>query len=126
MNDIWGNQSNNLNNNINNFGYNRLPIYHIIKVHGEEGARSFRMGPNSDTILADETGSMIWVVQTDGAGYLTATPYDVTPHQIKQPINVEDLADRLARLEEKINAKQSYSQSNKQPKRPQQPTDSTV
>ena len=78
------------------------------------------MAPNSSTILADDTGALIWLAQTDGAGYLTVTPYDILPHQVKPPINVEDLAQRLAQLEEKVNAKQSTSQSSKQPKRQQQ------
>jgi hypothetical protein len=123
MNDIWGNQFNGNNGyNNNGFGYNRpfLQRYEIIKVHGEEGAKSFRMAPNSSTILADDTGALIWLAQTDGAGYLTVTPYDILPHQVKPPINVEDLAQRLAQLEEKVNAKQSTSQSSKQPKRQQQ------
>lgn len=132
MNDIWGNQMNNAFGTNNNFGYarNLLQHYEIIRVHGEEGAKSFRMAPNSSTILADDSGALIWVVQTDGAGYLTATPYDVIPHQVKDPIRIEDLAERLAQLEDKINARQSNSQSNRQqPKKQQQQqqnTDTTI
>lgn len=121
MNDIWGNANNNQSSipnffNTKNFDY-RLPRYEIIKVHGEEGARSLRMAPNSNVILADDTGAMIWVAQTDGAGYLTVTPYDIIPHQIKQSINIDDLAQRVSQLEEIINARQSNSQSNKSTKR---------
>lgn len=122
MNDMWGtnNGQYNQNNSMypNNFGY-RTPKYEIIKVNGEAGARNFRMAPNSSALLADETAAIVWFVQTDGAGYLTATPYDITPHQVTPPIDLNNLAERVSQLEELINAK-SNSQSIKQSKRQQQ------
>ena len=106
-------------NNPYNFNYQPLRRYEIIRVRGEEGAKSFKMAPNSSTILADETGALIWVVQTDGAGYLTATPYDITLHQQPKQIDINDLADRITQLEEMLNAK-SNSGTNRQSKKRQQ------
>jgi len=58
-----------------------LQRYDFNIVHGEEGAKAFRMAPNSRTVLVDETAPLIWFAHTDAAGYLTIEPYDITPHQ---------------------------------------------
>ena len=120
MNDMWGNPIGN--QNANNFGMNNfMPLrhYEIIKVNGEEGAKSFRMAPNSNVLLLDNNDPIVWFVQTDGAGYSVATPYDLTPHKSIPPVDVNELAQRVAQLEESLNVKQSDNQSIKQPKRQQ-------
>lgn len=84
-------------------GYNMysLPHYEVVRVNGEAGANNFQMAPNSSTILVDNTNpNLIWLVQTDGAGYLTAIPYDVMPHQVQPQINLNELADRVKHLED--------------------------
>ena len=83
-------------------GYGRqLPHYEIVKVNGEAGARAIQMAPNSSLFLADATNpNLIWMAQTDGAGYLTATPLDVSFHQEKPQPNYSNLEERLKRLEE--------------------------
>ena len=130
---MWGNsigQAPTNNNNNNNFGFSRnslLPHYEIIKVNGEAGARNLRMAPNSSIILADNNEPVIWVAETDGAGYLTVTPWDIVPHQVKQPIDVENLAQRVSQLEEVINARQSNSQkSTKKQFKQQQSTEQSM
>lgn len=93
--------------------------YEIIKVNGEAGAHSFRMAPNSSAFLADTTNpERIWIVQTDGAGYLTVTPLDAHIHQEAPPPDYNDLAARVKQLEEKY--EQFNTRSNKQPKPKQQ------
>ena len=93
------------------------PRYEVIKVNGEAGARNFRMGPNSNALLLDETAPIIWYVQTDGTGYLTVTPFDITPHQVQAPINLNDLSERVSKLEEAIaNVQQSNFSNAKQRK----------
>ena len=57
------------------------PRQEVVKVNGENGARAFPIGANSSAILLDESGKLIWLVTTDGAGYKTVSPYDITPHQ---------------------------------------------
>ena len=76
------------------------PQYEIIQVSGENGVDAFQMGPNSSVLLADTTAPMIWLVRTDGAGYKTKVPYDITPHQATPPVNLNDIEERLTRLEE--------------------------
>ena len=80
--------------------YQPLMRYEIIQVNGRAGAESFRMAPNSSTLLLDTTGSIIWFAQTDGAGYLTVTPYDFKPHEELPPITLNDIDARLKKLEE--------------------------
>ena len=92
------------------------PKYELIQIKGEAGAKNFRMAPNSKTILVDETAPMIWFAQTDSGGYLTVEPYDISPHKAQEQINVNDLAERVRRLEE-----QYVQQSNTTKPRKQKP-----
>ena len=92
------------------------PHYEIVKVNGEAGARAFTMAPNSSLFLADATNpNIIWLVQTDGAGYLTPTPLDVSLHQEKSQPNVSDLEERIKHLEDMY--EQLNSGFSKQPKK---------
>jgi len=126
MNDMWGNPIGNgvqnMNNNVfprfntTNFGNNILPHYELIKVKNEESARQFRMGPNSDALLLDEREPILYHVQTDGAGYVDVMSYDLIPRVKAQPIDINQLAQRISQLEETLNARQSNSQSGKQKK----------
>lgn len=76
----------------------------VVKVNGEGGANAFNMGPNSSALLLDTSGTMIWAVTTDGAGYKTVVPYDIMPHRNPEQIAVKSLEDRIKRLEELIDA----------------------
>lgn len=75
------------------------PSMQIVQVSGENGARAFQMPPNSSTLLLDNTDSIVWLVQTDGAGYKTVTPYTITPYIPEPPIDVKSLEERIAALE---------------------------
>lgn len=97
------------------------PRYEVIKVNGEAGAKNFRMGPNSSALLLDNTAAIVWYAQTDGTGYLTVTPFDITPHQIPKPIDMNDLSARVTKLEEIIaNVQQSNIGTTKQSKKQRQ------
>jgi hypothetical protein len=78
---------------------NNLPHYEIIRVNGKPGVDAFQMGPNSSVILVDETAPIVWFVRTDGAGYKEAKPFDISLHTEKPPVDVNDLFDRITRLE---------------------------
>jgi uncharacterized protein GlcG (DUF336 family) len=80
----------------------QAPQMQVTKVNGEGGANAFSMGPNSSAILLDASGTMIWAVTTDGAGYKTVCPYDISPHKSQAAINYESLENRIKRLEEMI------------------------
>lgn len=100
------------------------PHYEIIRVNGEASARNFRMAPNSDALLLDETAAIIWYAQTDGTGYLTVTPFDIKPHQVQPPVDLNSLVERVTKLEDALNnVQQSNSTTTKSTKK--QRADST-
>ena len=81
-----------------------LPRLDVICVNGRPGAEAFRMAPNSSALLLDETAPVVWLVQSDGAGYHTATPYAISPVEQTQPEDMMKSFDaRLSRLEALIN-----------------------
>ena len=97
------------------------PRQEVIRVNGEAGAKNYRMGPNSSALLLDNTAPIIWYAQTDGTGYLTVAPFDVTPHQSPKPVDMNDLSARVTKLEELIaNVQQSNTGVPKQSKKQRQ------
>jgi len=80
-----------------------VPQTQVTRVNGEGGANAFNMGPNSSALLLDVSGTMIWAVTTDGAGYKTVVPYDIVPHKSPETVTFESLENRIKRLEEMIN-----------------------
>lgn len=82
----------------------------VLRVNGENGARALRLMPNSSALALDINAPIVWLCQTDGAGYNTVMPYKIEP--IKQTPQ-ESLEDRIKRLEDRY---ESYLRSNaKQP-----------
>ena len=79
--------------------YQQQPKQEVVKVSGENGARAYPIGPNSSALLLDESGVMIWLVTTDGAGWKTVTAYDITPHQAAPAPDYNTLEQRITRLE---------------------------
>ena len=75
----------------------------VVRVNGENGARAYNLGPNSSALLLDESGTMIWLCTTDGAGYKSVSAYDITPHQAQPPIDYDTIEQRIKRLEEFVN-----------------------
>ena len=53
----------------------------VVRVNGENGARAYQIGANSSAMLLDESGLMVWLVTSDGAGWKTVSAYDIAPHQ---------------------------------------------
>ena len=86
----------------------------VVKVNGEGGARAFSLGPNSSALLLDETGTLVWLVTTDGAGYKTVAPYDISPHQAAPAPDYVSLEARITKLEEMINNAASTDSANAQ------------
>ena len=77
----------------------------IVRVNGENGARAFQLPPNSNVLLLDESAPLVWLVQTDGAGYKTVAPYTITPYQAQPAPDYNSLAERIQRLEDMINGR---------------------
>lgn len=83
----------------------------IIKVNGKGGADAYQMPPNSQVLLLDETQPLLWLKQTDGAGYPTLTAYDITPHEEKPMPDMRSLEQRIAKIEEMLKNEPDYSSS---------------
>ena len=77
------------------------PQMHVTRVSGENGVDAFQIGPNSDVLLLDETAPIVWFVQTDGAGYKTKTPYDITVHT-PAPTDMQIMDDRFASIDKRL------------------------
>lgn len=84
----------------------------VVRVNGENGARSYQIGPNSSAMLLDESGLMVWLVTSDGAGYKTVAPYDITPHQSTPAPDFGSLEERIKRLEEIVNGNSGNTSTN--------------
>ena len=77
----------------------QLPRMEIIHVNGQNGAQAFQMAPNSNVLLLDDTSPIVWLAQTDGAGYKTVTPYTITPYKPQPEVDLNNLEERIAKLE---------------------------
>lgn len=87
----------------------------IIRVNGKNGAEALQMAPNSKMLVLDETQPVVWLCQTDGAGYKTIVPYNISPVQPEPQVDLNSLEQRITALEGKLN-EQSNTTSNKRSK----------
>lgn len=95
----------------------------IVKVKGENGARAYQMMPNSSALLLDEDNPIVWLVQADGAGYKTVSPYTITPYQPAPAVDLSDIEHRLKRIEEIINESDLKSNASRENKPTASPSD---
>lgn len=79
------------------------PPTQVVKVNGEPGAKAYQIGANSSALLLDESGLMVWLVTTDGAGYKTVNAYDIKPHYEQPKPDFGTLESRIERLEMIVN-----------------------
>lgn len=80
-----------------------MPSVQVTRVNGENGARAYQIGANSSALLLDESGLMVWLVTSDGAGYKTVSAYDITPHKASPTPDYGSLESRIERLEMIVN-----------------------
>ena len=71
----------------------------VVRVNGRNGAEAYSIGANSSALLLDESGTVVWAITTDGAGYKTIVPYDIVPHQSQEEKTMSSFEERLSRLE---------------------------
>lgn len=100
----------------------------VIRVTGEGGARAYTLPPNSSALLLDDTAPIVWLVQTDGAGYKTLSPYKIEPYSPAPEPDMNSIIERINRLEEALyesntagNSRKQSEQLDKPTKRAQQP-----
>ena len=80
------------------------PQMQVTRVNGENGVDAFQMGPNSSALLLDETAPIVWLVQTDGAGYKVKTPYNITPHTPEPSPEIKNMDERLDMIDRRLQA----------------------
>ena len=97
------------------------PPVQVVKVNGENGAKAYGIGANSSALLLDESGLIVWLVTSDGAGYKTISAYDITPHKSVPAPDYGSLESRIQTVEKKLeemisngNAKRTAPISKKQ------------
>ena len=96
------------------------PQTQVVKVNGENGAKAYNIGANSSALLLDESGLMVWLVTSDGAGYKTVSAYDITPHQTTPAPDFGSLESRVQSIEKRLeemtngNARNTNAVSKKQ------------
>ena len=76
----------------------------VVRVNGENGAKAYGIGANSSALLLDESGTIVWLCTTDGAGYKTVSAYDIVPHKTTPSPDYTSLEERIKRLEDTVNA----------------------
>ena len=90
----------------------------IIQVNGKASVDTIQLAPNSSVLLMDTSAPIVWMCVSDGVGKVTATPYDITVHQEKPPVDISSVEQRLdniekniKELESKLNDKPNVSKS---------------
>ena len=109
--------------------YQQFPVgpqMQVTKVSGENGARTFQMGPNSSAMLLDESGLMVWLVTSDGAGYKTVTAYDIVPHQEAPKPDWNALDKRITKLEDMIHANANTADTSATRRKPSNKADDSA
>lgn len=95
-----------------NINSHMMPSQQVIKVNGRNGAEAYQMSPNSSVLLLDESAPVVWLKTTDGAGYPSLTPYDITQHFEKPMPDLKALEDRITKIEEAMKNDQPNYTSN--------------
>ena len=94
--------------NYNPYENRYLQKEEITQVNGENGARAYRIAPNSSAILLDVNNPLVWLVQSDGAGYKTVKPYTISEYKPEPEPDIKMLEERINKIEELL-LNESYS-----------------
>lgn len=89
-----------------NYPIQNYPRQEVIRVMGKEGANVYTLGPNSSALLLDTNKPIIYLVQTDGAGYKTITAYSISLYKEEPETTLEE---RVSRLEAQLNEQSNNS-----------------
>lgn len=83
---------------------NVLPPQQVIQVDGRASIDTLQMSPNSSILIMDKSQPIVWLCVSDGLGKVTASAYDITPHQDIPPVDVNALEQRISALETMLTA----------------------
>ena len=82
----------------------RAPVYHAEPIHGEAAAWAFPIG-GGEIWLPDADKDLVWWIRIDQNGNKQVKAFDIIPHEEKPQVDMNELAERLAAVEEWINGK---------------------
>ena len=88
-------------NGYGGYGY-QLPKYEILRVNGRGGIDALQMAPTCEVLALDTSAPLIWLIQTDGAGYKTPMPFRVSPYAPEPEKN--PLEERIEAIEKRLEA----------------------
>lgn len=91
---------------------NVLPTQQIIQVNGKASVDTIQLAPNSSILVMDTSAPIVWMCVSDGVGKVTSTPYDITIHQEKPPIDMALIEQRLASVETTLAEMRNNYESN--------------
>lgn len=74
----------------------------IIQVNGKASVDTIQLAPNSSLLAMDTSAPIVWMCVSDGVGKVTSTPYDITLHQEKPPVDMSSVEQRLTNIEKTI------------------------
>lgn len=89
----------------------------ILKVNGANGANAIQLRPNSSVLAIDNTQPVVWLAQTDGAGYKTVTPYAITPVQDVRETKIQQMETEIAELKQIVEEIKNEQSNVRQSKR---------
>lgn len=98
FNPYWGNY-----NATGGYGM-RAPVYHAEPIHGENAAWAFPIS-GGEIWLPDADKDLVWWIRIDQNGNKQVKAFDIIPHEEKPQVDMNELAERLAAVEEWINGK---------------------
>ena len=78
---------------------NTLPQQQIIQVNGKASVDTIQMAPNSSILVMDTSAPIVWMCISDGVGKVSATPYDIKVHEDAPPVDVQNIEQRIKKLE---------------------------
>ena len=86
----------------NPYQHPTLPQQQIIQVNGKASVDTIQLAPNSSVLVMDTSAPIVWMCVSDGVGKVTSTPYDITIHQEKPPVDMSSVETRLANVEKAL------------------------
>ena len=76
-----------------------LPQQQVVTVAGADSLAQIQLAPNSSMLVMDQGAPIVYLVQSDGVGKVTATAYDIAPHKDAATAQRESMDARLSALE---------------------------
>jgi hypothetical protein len=76
-----------------------MPQQQVVTVAGADSLSQIQLAPNSSMLVMDQGAPIVYLVQSDGVGKVTATSYDIAPHKDAAAVQRESMDARLSALE---------------------------